>query len=422
VYNNLLIIKAFRILVTFQLLCILSFSQWTVVSNQGNEAVFFPSENTGYSTSNGITLKTTNGGFNWSFVSGGNLTGIFFTNNLTGWVVGYPGYIGKTTTGGAFLQQQTGISDRLNDVFFIDNNTGWVVGGDFGTERIFKTTNGGTNWIPQSSGTSNKLFAVHFIDANTGWSVGGPSAPKIIKTTNGGDNWITQTTTVNTPLYSVMFADANTGWAVAGYIGGETIIKTTNGGTNWFSQSSGDNRYLRQCFVLNSSTAFAVGQSGKIIKTTNGGNNWIIQPGTTIELWSVKFVNDTVGYAIGDNVVLKTTNGGLTFVNGSSNEIPIEHALYQNYPNPFNPVTDIGFRIAHFGLVKLEVYNALGQQITELVNSTMQPGNYKSEWDASNYPSGIYFYKIIINSAQSLPGSDGRSYGFIQTKKMVLIK
>src|SRR4030095_3575324 len=114
------------------------FSQWTVVSTQGNEAVNFPSNNTGYSTANGITKKTTNGGVNWSSLSGGNLTGIFFINDMTGWVVGYPGYIGKTTNGGTFIQQTTGVQDRLNDVFFINDNTGWVVGGDFSVERIFK--------------------------------------------------------------------------------------------------------------------------------------------------------------------------------------------------------------------------------------------------------------------------------------------
>src|SRR5260221_3387064 len=139
-------------ILTFYLMGSNSYAQWTVVSNQGNEAVSFPSVNTGYSTANGITKKTTNGGVNWSTLSGGNLTGIFFINDNTGWVVGYPGYIGRTTTGGSFVSQPTGVVDRLNDVFFIDNNTGWVVGGDFSTERIFKTTNAGDNWTPETSG------------------------------------------------------------------------------------------------------------------------------------------------------------------------------------------------------------------------------------------------------------------------------
>jgi photosystem II stability/assembly factor-like uncharacterized protein len=396
-------------LLLFLLLQSETVAQWLVISNQGNEAVSFPTASTGYSTANGITKKTTNGGFNWSSLSGGNLTGIFFINDLTGWVVGYPGYIGKTINGSSFVQQPTGVTDRLNDVFFINDNTGWVVGGDFSVERIFKTTNGGTNWTPQSSGTANKMFSVYFIDANTGWSVGGPSSPKIIKTTNGGDNWNLQYTTVNTPLYSVMFADANTGWAVAGYLGGETIIKTTNGGTNWFSQSSGDNRYLRECYVINSNKAFAVGQSGKVIITTNGGDNWIVQnTGSSIELWSIDFANDTVGYAIGSNVVLKTTNGGITFVNRSG-ETPAGYELYQNFPNPFNGKSKIKYQITRKEFVELKIYDASGNEITTLFSKSQLPGSYEISWEADGYPSGVYFYRLETS-------------GQIETKKMILIK
>jgi photosystem II stability/assembly factor-like uncharacterized protein len=419
-------LKLFYIIIIFSFLSVTSFSQWQVISTQGNEAVSFPSSNTGYSTANGVTKKTINGGINWSTLSGGNLTGIFFINDMTGWVVGYPGYIGRTTNGSSFTQEPTAISDRLNDVFFINDNTGWVVGGDFSVERIFKTTNAGTNWNVQTSGTANKLFSVYFIDAMTGWSVGGPSAPKIIKTTNGGDNWFTQSTTVGTPLYGVMFSDANTGWAVAGYIGGETIIKTTNGGTNWFSQSSGDNRYLRDCYVRNSSTAFGVGQGGKLIWTTNGGDNWVVQvTGSTVELWSIDFANDSIGYAIGDNVVLKTTNGGVVFVNSTSNTVPENFVLYQNYPNPFNPTTKITFTIPLSPLysqpaserergvggflVSLKIFDLLGNEIATLVNEQLSPGTYETEWSASSYSSGVYFYRLT-------------SGDFLETKRMVLVK
>jgi photosystem II stability/assembly factor-like uncharacterized protein len=417
----------FKSLLVFFLLYISSSAQWVVVSNQGNEAVSFPSSSVGYSTANGITKKTTNGGVNWSSLSGGNLTGIFFINDLTGWVVGYPGYIGKTTNGGSFTQQTTGVVDRLNDVFFINLNTGWVVGGDFSAERIFKTTDSGNNWVAQTSGTANKLFSVYFIDENTGWSVGGPSSPKIIKTTNGGNTWFTQFTSASTPLYSVMFSDANTGWAVAGYLGGETIIKTTNGGSSWFSQSSGDTRYLRDCYVINSNKAFAVGQSGKLIMTTNGGDNWVVQTtGSAIELWSIDFANDSIGYAIGSTVVLKTTNGGITFVNEENNSVPTEFKLYQNYPNPFNPTTKIRFSVpsgkfsisplfAREGLgVSLKVFDITGKEIALLVNKELSAGEYEVEFpapskDGSNFPSGIYFYSLTTNS-------------YKETKRMVLIK
>jgi hypothetical protein len=191
-----------------------------------------------------------------------------------------------------------------------------------------------------------------------------------------------------------MFADASTGWAVAGYLGGETIIKTTNGGSTWFIQSSGDNRYLRDCFVINSNKAFAVGQGGKLIMTTNGGDNWVVQvTGSGIELWSIDFANDTVRYAIGSNVVLKTTNGGILFVNQESSNVPNDFSLEQNYPNPFNPVTKIQFKIpllrgvdAEGGRgVLLTVFDITGKKITTLVNESLKPGTYSVEWDASNY-------------------------------------
>jgi photosystem II stability/assembly factor-like uncharacterized protein len=393
--------------------------QWTVISTQGNTAVSFPSENTGFSTANGITRKTTNGGYNWSSLSGGNLTGIFFINNLTGWVVGYPGYIGKTTNGSSFTQQPTGIQDRLNEVFFINENTGWIAGGDFANEVILKTTNGGTNWISQTSGTANKLFSVYFINENTGWAVGGPSSPKILKTTNGGTNWISQNTAgITTPLYSVMFANENTGWAVAGYIGGETIIKTTNGGINWFSQSSGDTRYLRDCYVIDTLRAVAVGQGGKIITTTNGGNNWnVMNTGSSVELWAVDFPTDSTGYAVGSNIVLKTTNGGLTFFNENSSNLPDGFFLGQNYPNPFNSTTSIKFRVASTSPyplkrgtpVTLKVYDLLGKDMRTLIYEELQPGTYSLHFDAGDLPSGIYFYRMETDR-------------FSETKKLILLK
>ena len=92
-----------------------------------------------------------------------------------------------------------------------------------------------------------------------------------------------------------------------------------------------------------------------------------------------------------------------------SSEIPTRFALYQNYPNPFNPVTKIKFDIPKSGNVKIIIYDALGRQITELLNQQLQPGVYEADWDASNHPSGVYFYKLSAENNT-------------ETKKMVLIK
>lgn len=90
--------------------------------------------------------------------------------------------------------------------------------------------------------------------------------------------------------------------------------------------------------------------------------------------------------------------------------------LYQNYPNPFNPVTKIRFavpvdtRIALNDKIVLKVYDILGREIAELVNQQLKPGEYESAWDAGNFSSGIYFYKLILNST------------VVTAKKMVLLK
>ena len=83
--------------------------------------------------------------------------------------------------------------------------------------------------------------------------------------------------------------------------------------------------------------------------------------------------------------------------------------LYQNYPNPFNPATNIKFQIGSSRFVKLTVYDILGKEVEILVNKKLNAETYEINWNASNYTSGVYFYRLT-------------SDGFSDTKKMVLIK
>lgn len=95
------------------------------------------------------------------------------------------------------------------------------------------------------------------------------------------------------------------------------------------------------------------------------------------------------------------------------NEVPEKFSLGQNYPNPFNPTTNFEFRIAEFGFVNLTIYDAMGREVTTLVNENLKPGTYKVEWSAdfraANFSSGVYFYKITAGN-------------FTETKRMILIK
>jgi len=90
-------------------------------------------------------------------------------------------------------------------------------------------------------------------------------------------------------------------------------------------------------------------------------------------------------------------------------EIPKGFELRQNYPNPFNPTTSIIYSIPKESFVTLKVYNVLGMEVATLVNEKQQARTYKATLDASNLPTGIYFYKLTAGD-------------FVNTKKMMLIK
>ena len=89
--------------------------------------------------------------------------------------------------------------------------------------------------------------------------------------------------------------------------------------------------------------------------------------------------------------------------------IPEEIILSQNYPNPFNPSTTIKFSLPSSGYAALRIYNALGEEVAVLLNKELTTGNYEVEWNASNVPSGVYFYHL-------------QTEGFVETKKMLLLK
>ena len=84
-------------------------------------------------------------------------------------------------------------------------------------------------------------------------------------------------------------------------------------------------------------------------------------------------------------------------------------SLAQNYPNPFNPVTTISFSLPHSSNVTLAIYNVLGEKITTLVDGEFSAGNHSVEWNAGEFSSGIYFYRIEASS-------------FTQTNRMMLVK
>ena len=89
--------------------------------------------------------------------------------------------------------------------------------------------------------------------------------------------------------------------------------------------------------------------------------------------------------------------------------IPTQFSLSQNFPNPFNPTTEIRFEVGGLGFVSLKIYDILGRVVATLVNENLSAGSYIATWDASKFPSGMYFYKLQAGT-------------FSKTKKLILLK
>lgn len=421
------IILIFIIVVSFQYTFSQSgwFFQNPNVLSQLN-SVYYVNRTTGYVVGDGGTiLKTTNQGNNWNI---SNLSasyffwGIHFINENTGTAVGgyssYTSLIIRTTDGGLnWTQQASNANVYLRSVFFIDANTGMAAGNFGGSNgKLIRTTNQGNDWTIINFNTVYTGFnCVKFINTQTGFVT---SNLGVFKSTDAGLTW-NQSLSSNKIIMSIDFIDLSTGYC-SGYDG--VIYKTINGGTNWITVNSGASFDIYSIHFRNANTGTIVGSSGFIYHTTNGGTNWTNQtPASLMYLGSLFYINGDTATAVGTRrdsmdrgAIIKTFTDGMVGIENISQSVPAAFSLYQIYPNPFNPSTKIKFSLPNPSEggamdVKLVIYDALGREVSVLVNEQLRPGTYEVDWNAANFSSGIYFYKIT-------------SGDFTDTKKMILMK
>jgi len=84
--------------------------------------------------------------------------------------------------------------------------------------------------------------------------------------------------------------------------------------------------------------------------------------------------------------------------------LPDEFVLHQNYPNPFNPSTTISFNLSRNSIVRLSIFNLLGQELTTLVEGPLIAGSHAIGWNAAARPSGVYVYRLEVNGAVAARG------------------
>ncbi|VAX25636.1 hypothetical protein MNBD_IGNAVI01-2894 [hydrothermal vent metagenome] len=128
-------------------------------------------------------------------------------------------------------------------------------------------------------------------------------------------------------------------------------------------------------------------------------DNHIIIAGSTS-----KYGNNSEVYFLNVN-----ENGDITAVRDIERQNPTTFQLFNNYPNPFNPSTVISYQIPEDSFVRLVIYNAIGQEVTTLVNHYQTVGSYNINFNAGDLSTGIYIYRL-------------KTRNFISAKKMILLK
>ena len=376
----------------------------------------------------GTVIRTTTYGTSWLSVgsngipSSASLYSICALDSghaVVAGVVGSNSYVWRTSNlGNNWVQVFSQPNGFINAILFKNANTGFMIGNPVGGRwSLWKTVSAGLTWdsaglfLPQSgseTGWNNSFF----IDTNRLWF--GTNNYRIYYSSNFGQSWSIQSTGSEQNIYSINFNYVNF-TSRMGFAGGSNLFKTTNDGINWSGISSLGTGNISAITALSGYPASVViySRANKIYITSNSGTNWVdryTSPSGNYTAVAI-YAQDGDHYQI----FFVRTDGGISYSNlwegvkKIGNDVPYKFSLSQNYPNPFNPATVINYKLPITNYVKLMIYDALGREVAVLVNEKKQAGEYQVIWDASNFASGIYFYKLETES-------------FIQTKRMVLMK
>ncbi|MBK8981484.1 MAG: T9SS type A sorting domain-containing protein [Ignavibacteria bacterium] len=411
------------------------FSQWTMIRNVSGEELYcvdFVNSNTGYAAgsipfSSSLVIKTTDGGYSWNYVyvpiDGDRIECIDFLNANLGWAGTYNGILLKTTNGGinwTSRQIITGVDSRILKMKFTDENRGFI-----STERGYYYISSGGNAYSPIVLNYPPYFGqdMYFFNSTTGYV---SSAADLFKTTNGGVSY-SNIFNHNTgeKISSINFINQNTGWAIGNH---RLVMKTINGGVNWNLISM--DSIQEDCHDLVNTADFANENVGYYVgltfcggiwgtsesqlfrKTTDGGMTWnrVTYYTGLSAIEDFQFIDSLKAVMVGyHGAVYRNNFAGLTGIDNFELSIPEKFSLSQNYPNPFNPKTVISYELQVPGFAKLIVYNVLGNEVAVLVNEKLNAGKYSVDFDGNGFSSGVYFYKLEAGE-------------FSETKRMILLK
>src|SRR5690554_3366773 len=213
---------------------------------------FRQNSNTVYAVAaSGVVISSTNSGGSWTLRHSGranDFTGVQFTTDLRGYIIGEDGLILLTGNGGTtFTVRSRPLSLPFNALYFVSNTAGYISGNN---GNIISTTNSGGSWTALNPGTNRNVYGMYFSNINTGYVVG--SRGYIAQTENRGVNWSTIAPGNGALDYrDISFFENNTGIIV----GDGGWISRSEDGQTWNKISISGGGDFKSLAILDENTA-----------------------------------------------------------------------------------------------------------------------------------------------------------------------
>jgi serine/threonine protein kinase len=239
--------------------------------------------------------------------SNNNLNSIYFFNNQKGIIAGSNGLILKTFNGGQKWETlEIANKNNLNSICFVNSRV--FCSGEKGT--LLMSDFNLKDWNKVNLNTQESLFNIRFINDNIGFITG--SNGVIMKSLDGGLTWQKIIIETNENLFDIGFSDDRTGFAV-GWDG--IILKTEDQGLTWHQLALGYKPYLKNILFINQFLGFIVGGEGLILRTEDGGTNWEkINIDSNSGLYKIYFENNEEGIILSNRgEIFKTNDAGKTW-------------------------------------------------------------------------------------------------------------
>jgi photosystem II stability/assembly factor-like uncharacterized protein len=380
-------------------------AQWTqAVSNTTADLydlTVLPDNNTVIAVGEqGTLLRSQNAGESWSqlpFPNNGPLYAAHFMDEEKGFVGGEAGLFRSNAPNLSWSPVPLPAERQIWDIHFVDDLRGFCVGSE---GAIFKTTDGGETWALKPSGTEQNLARIQFPTPQVGYITPKGYSWAILKTTDGGETWNTlpiQPIEGLSNLDALYFTDENTGYLGGWYL--SAFMKTENGGQTWSDMSENQTEQVYSIDFVNESIGYAVGWNGMLRRTADAGATWqaLNMPvGDEYVFYKVLFVNAQRGFVAGSNgLILRTENGGL--VNADEGvSAPAQRVSLS--PNPAN--TNIQLRSFGAPMTSIVLTDAMGR----VVLTRQSAGVYHWPLEVGTLGAGLYHYQVQTTGGDTQSG------------------